>query len=363
MPYAGFTVTNVPVLLDSKPGGVASVTHDNRARLLISVFPPEIGPDAVLKVFGGIFGISERPTITSQPGTTPSIRVERATYRNTNDSVEMFVAPEATVAHGVLPPGAAVVHRYHLTGLRFVGGQFELEAGGVRWSLDPLDDSEDQRHADGCLPVTATLSSEPVEARRADEMDEIASTVLLLASFAAGGDVWEVRRDQVLDNEIAHYRLRDNRRASMALSPLALGTADPRTLRSFIESSYPHAVAVQRTLPLRRLIRTLLALRAESVVDTKGLLAAHFLEVLRYHYALRVLCPGGRAVRRERNFFRDAAAKKKLSFEQILTDFCTDHGITRWSYDFTRFRNEMFHGLELKGVRLLDQYWHVMALL
>jgi hypothetical protein len=371
MPYAGFRLDDVPVLLDAEPAGVASIAHDERARLRISVCRDDdrLSLDALLAVFG----VSGRPTITSHPGTAPSLRVERAVHGSTHNNVQEFRAHEAIVIHGRVPDDAHVVHRYYVTGLHFVGGRCGFQAGGVRWSLDLSDRSEDERPLDGCLPVMATLSSDPVEARRADEMDEIASTVILLASFAAGGDVWEVRRDQVLNGEVVHRRLRDNRRASMSLSPLALELAPPETLRSFIESSYPHAVSVQQTLPLRRLIRTLLHLRGETVVDTKGLLAAHFLEVLRYHYALRVLCPAGRAVRRKRDFYRNAAPAagggagcavknkgKKLSFEEILTDFCGDHRITRWKHEFTRFRNEMFHGLELRGPRLLDQYWHVM---
>lgn len=358
MPYDGFAVNDVAVLLDSRPDGVASITHDGRGRLTITVSRNDPW-DALLS----IFGTSERPTITSLPGTVPSIRVEKAVHRHTHDNVQEFGAHEATVADRILPATADVVHRYYLTGLYFVGGRFDFQAGGVRWSLDLLDRSDEIAPNDGYQAVTGTLSSEPVKASCADEIDEIASTVLLLASFAAGGEVWEVRRDQILDGAIVTRRLRDNGRASTFMSPLALGVAPRETLRLFIESCYPHAVYAQQTLPLRQMIRILLHLRGESVVQTMGLLVAHFLEVLRFHYALRVLCPTGRAVRKGRDFFRDAAAKKKnqkLSFTEILTDFCTDNRITRWKSEFRTFRNRMFHGLDVPGQTLLDQYWHVM---
>jgi hypothetical protein len=358
MPYSGFAVKDVAVLFDSSPGGVASITHDERARLTISVSRNDPW-DALLTIFGP----PERPTITSPTGASPSIRVESAVHTHTDDNVQRFEAHEAFVTDRVPPATADVGHRYYLTGLDFVGNRLDLEAGGVRWSLDLLDRSDETAPVDGYQAVTATLSSEPVKASRAGELEEIASTVLLLASFAAGGEVYEVRRDQMLDGAIVTRRLRVNRRASMFMSPLALGVAPPGTLALFIKSCYAHAVSVQRTLPLRQMIRILLHLRGESVVQTMGLLVAHFLEVLRFHYALRVLCPTGRALRKGRDFFRDAAAKKKhrkLSFTEVLTDFCTDHRITRWRSNFRTFRNRMFHGLDVPGQTLLDQYQHVM---
>jgi hypothetical protein len=63
------------------------------------------------------------------------------------------------------------------------------------------------------------------------------------------------------------------------------------------------------------------------------------------------------------DFFRDAAARKmrkKLSFAEILADFCADNRITQWKPEFTTFRNRMFHGLAIPGPTLLDQYWRVM---
>jgi hypothetical protein len=366
MPYDGFALQELSVLFDSRPAGVATLTHDARARLSISV-----KRDDPMEGFLSVFGTSERPTITSPPNQLPSIRVERAFQKQSTNSfngqgthsTQTFLAHEATLSYEPVPPTALAVHRYFLTGLTFVGGPFKFVAGGVRWEIAPLEAGDEIAAPDGYLPVTAMLSSEPVEAGRGDEIDRIASAVLLLCSFAAGGDVWEVRRDQMVDDAVVHRRLRDNRKSAFVLSPLALGLAEPGTLKAFIECCHPHALTAQRALPLPSLVRIALNVRRESTVQTKGLLAAHFLEVLRFHYALRTLCPANRAIRKGRDFFRDQSAKKKnrkLSLADILNDFCTDHRLTCWKPGFITFRNRMFHGLEIPGPTLMDKYWNVM---
>jgi hypothetical protein len=49
-----------------------------------------------------------------------------------------------------------------------------------------------------------------------------------------------------------------------------------------------------------------------------------------------------------------------LSLADILSDFCADHRLTCWDRAFVRFRNRMFHGLDVPGDTLMDQYWKVM---
>lgn len=118
--------------------------------------------------------------------------------------------------------------------------------------------------------------------------------------------------------------------------------------------------AAAQLYPVHRLMKTLVDTRGESVVSTQALLVANFLEVLRFHHALNVLVPSGRATRKGDYFVH---GKKTLSFTDILQDFLSVNGLTQWDSRFTAFRNAAVHGEEIRGATLLDRFATVLDVL
>ncbi len=364
MGYAGFTLEKAAVLIGDPPAeGTAAITHDVHGRITIRV----VAPGTISDLFSMLR--EDRVTITSAPGVTPTVRIDRAvrTMISGTKGYDEFWASTVLVANEVRPPETLAARRYYLTGIRFTDEAVEFDAGGFRWRLQLLENVIETGRlidAEGPDVVTACLTSEPVALGRAKEVDDAASVITLLLSFAAGGTVSAVRTDEEHEGTVITTRLRMNgsRATGFNLAPILPTLMGPGVIRPFIDACHGPAVTASRTLPLVRLINTLLDLRSEPVVHTKGLLAANFLEVLRYHYALNALVPAGRACQ-DGDLFYATGEKRPMSFAAILRAFCADIGLNGWKSGFTDFRNRVVHGDDIEGATIREQYANVLEVL
>jgi len=362
--YSGFSLGDAPVVLGDPPvAGIASITHDLHGRLTIRVRRKSDPRDlfSMLK--------HERLTISSPLGTQPLVQIKRAvcTRMSGSEVYDEFWAATALITSETLPPDSLVVRKYYLTGIHFLDGVIEIDAGGFHWKLDLLDDffaTSKMLDAEGSSVVTATLTSTPIPFSRSQEADDAAHVTALLLSFAAGGVIGIVRTDEEREGRLAAVRLQmsGTRAQGFSLAPILSDTMGPGVIKPFIEASYFPAIAVSKRLPLARLILTLLDLRGESVVQIQGLLAAHFLEIVRYHYALNVLVPNGKATHSGDQFY-SPNTRRVMSFETILQDFAASIGLTGWSTGFTKFRNRVVHGDEIEGTTPLEQCANVLEVL
>lgn len=174
----------------------------------------------------------------------------------------------------------------------------------------------------------------------------------------------DVRTDEEHEGTVVATLLRmgGSRATGFNLAPILPSFMGPGVIKPFLEACFAPAAVASKTLPLVRLINTLLDLRSEPVVHIKGLLAANFLEVLRYRYALNVLVPAGRA-RPEGDHFCAPGDKGTMSFAAILGAFCTDIGLSGWDSRFKDFRNRVVHGDDIEGSTIREQYAKVLEVL
>jgi hypothetical protein len=359
--YEGFTLADQPVALgDEGEQGVATITQDRTGGLSVRVARD---PRAVLAAF---FSRS-RPTIRTAPGRFPSVLIERAAHHggrsDPDGSYTEFWAAEVAIRHAEVQPTDEIRRKYFLTGFNFSDEQTTFVAAGTTWTLRLLDDHlATDRVISARGAVTALLTTDAVPASRAGEIDEAASLIESLLSFAAGGFVGAARIDEERNGTATATTLRPNEGPeSFSLPPILLESATPGVVKHFIESSYPAAQSISAVLPLARLIASTLRMRDEGVVHIKALLAANFLEIVRYHHALNVMVPAGRAEPKNEGF-RVPASRKSLPFDEIMGDFVQTHGLTRWNPKYTKFRNRIVHEGEIDGATLLDQHAAVMEL-
>jgi hypothetical protein len=358
--YEGFTLADQPVALgDEGEQGVATITQDRTGALSVRVARD---PRAVL---AGFFR-RNRPTIRTALGRLPSVLIERAAHhggRSDGDgSYTDFWAAEVTIRHAEVQPTDEIRRKYFLTGFNFSDAQTTFVAGGITWTLQLLDThlATGRVISDGRGAVTAVLTTEAVPASRSAECDQTASLIESLLSFASGGFVGAARIDEEREGATTATVLRPNEGPeSLSLRPIPLESATPGVVNHFIESSYPAAQSVSAVLPLPRLIASTLRMRDEGVVHTKALLAANFLEIVRYHHALNVMVPAGRAEPKN-EIFRHPGPGRPLTFDEIIGDFVRTHGLTRWDAKYTKFRNRIVHEGEIDGATLLDQHAAVM---
>lgn len=360
--YEGFRLADQPVSLgDQCEQGVATITQDRTGALSVRVARD---PRAVLASF---FDRS-RPTIRTAPGRHPSILIERAAQQGGHSDSECsytdFWAAEVTIRHADVQPTDEVRRKYFLTGLNFREEQTTFVVAGTTWTLRLLDDhlATDSVVSDGRGTITALLTTDAVPASRSAETDDAASLIESLLSFAAGGFVAAARIDEERDGITTATTLRPNEGPeSFSLPPIPLESATPGVVKHFIQSSYAAAQSVSAMLPLARLIASTLRMRDEGVVHTKGLLAANFLEIVRYHHALNVMVPAGRAEPKN-EVFRHPGPGRPLTFDEIMGDFVHTHALTRWDPKYTKFRNRIVHEGEIDGATLLDQHAAVMKI-
>lgn len=357
MSYSGFALKDAPVMFGDPPiEGTATITQDLHGRIVVRVVAPE-GVSDPISIFR-----QERVTIASATGVTPAVRIEHAVRLG-----DEFWTPAVLVMNEVRPPETLTARRFYLTGIQFADGVVEFASGGIRWRLQLLENFVETARlieAEGPDVVTACLTSEPVARDRAPEVDDAASVITLLLSFAAGGNVGAVRTDEEHEGSVLTTRLRmgGSRATGFSLAPILPSLMGPSVLKPFVEACHSPAVKASETLPLDRLVNTLLDLRSEPVVHIKGLLAANFLEILRYNYALNVLVPAGRAQRYGDQFYAPGE-KRAMPFAAILRAFCTDIGLGGWDPAFKDFRNRVVHGDGIDGSTVREQHTKVLEVL
>jgi hypothetical protein len=162
--------------------------------------------------------------------------------------------------------------------------------------------------------------------------------------------------------------------------PVLCNLSGPGVVKPFIEASYAPGMAASKAVPLERLILTLVDIRGEPVVHTQGLLAANFLEIVRYHFARNALVAAGKASQRGDQFYRvgrktersfaqmvkhlfRCGRKRPMGFAEILKEFCRSISLAGWSTDYVKFRNRVVHGDDIVGATLLEQHGKVLEVL
>lgn len=363
MPYAGYELQDIPVLLDAKTEGVAAISHDPYGKLDITVRhrDPVRGMEA-------LFGGSHTTLISSTAAASIRVEIGRAVSRQVTiaeDCTQEFGAAEALVSNA----NAASYERprcsdYFLSGIRSREQAFDFTAGGVQWRLSMLDDylRTDFTRQDEVEPVTAVLSSEQNELPE-EEVDAVAARIETMLSFAAGGLVTMVRIDRKHEGETVATHLRDRRKVPpFVFPPLLYDSATPGVLKHFIESAYESYTAASKWLPLRRFVHGLVYARSQGVIDIAALTAVNLLEVVRYNYAANVLVPAGVAKSSGRNEFESIKAAKRMTFREIMEAFLKEYRISAWDRKFKVMRDAVFHGEEVGGATVLEQHAAVMDL-
>lgn len=274
--------------------------------------------------------------------------------------------------HGALPAQDQSVNiLFYLANFpRFTRSSvFQVSAGGIQ--------VEFQYAGDGRVNRKAVVSN--VQFCQVTAAQSLVDDLCWLCSLAAGCFVTCPRTEILVDGAVVLTRL-ENKDLSMPDigKPLVHDKVSATILRQFLESSVAPFRKYTNDYSLQFLIHLGLLAKHHHYLQTRALVMSDFLEILRDRYARTASGPNGIFKRKGSEFYwkhpprrrvrsgfwnlvRAVIAARftrryKASFQEIISQFCSDHRLGGWDNDFKKLRNEIMHTGDFKGPNKLSRY-------
>lgn len=180
-----------------------------------------------------------------------------------------------------------------------------------------------------------------------DELDDLVNNLERLATaltLASGILVSCPRLELLTRSTMAELLLRNVRQDLRTfdrgkLQIMAYGQQEKRV---FIEHCVKMIADNEGKYPVTKLVLAFTAAKHAPNLESRLLLLANFLEILRYHHALNVMIPSGQITLRSDSFYF-ASNHRHATFADVLQDFCRTQCLEGWERDFVDLRNGIVH--------------------
>jgi hypothetical protein len=219
-----------------------------------------------------------------------------------------------------------------------------------------------------------------IEFSRLHEATELVNDCCWLCSVAAGCYVTIPRFEVCCNSCIVLTKLRN---VDMSMSdvgkPLVHDRLSYQPLKEFIENT--HSLFCDRKIDysLCLLIHLGLLAKHHQYLQARALLMSDFLEVLRDRYATSICVPKGIMEKQGFNFYWRIPPKSriqkrrfmkrlcnlltgksqnrfKVSFREIIDEFCNEHRLSGFDADFIKLRNEIMHTGDIGSLNKMAHY-------
>jgi hypothetical protein len=195
-----------------------------------------------------------------------------------------------------------------------------------------------------------------------DDLTELIDSICWLISFGSGCMCSIVKIEMLHNEQVISLEYK-----SIETSELNKGNKviyREEDIIQFIEHTYIHYQICFNNYKLKKLINLAILAKNTPYLEFKTLLMCNFLEILRYNYAEINVHNGNFTKNPKDDFFNsaDQGQMNRLSFNNILQDFCQTNQLNDWIPLYKDIRNNTIHQGEVIGTNFNEKYQNYLKL-